>query len=396
MLDVCILGGGAAGMAVAVDVSMKCPELKIALLEKREDVGLKLKATGNGRCNISNTECQTFGDTVKFFRKVGVEIKSNQEGWAYPVSEEGSEVVNALKDRMEAAGVDVITNSVIEKINGGEREGDPFVITCANGKTYTAKRIVMAMGGKAAPNFGTVGDGYVLSRKMGHTITKLAPCLVPITCENKEMGSNKGVRCKGLVVLYRHGEFVAKEKGEIQFTEDGLSGICVFSLSKYVVLNDKTSFDDYKIRIDFLEQYQNLEILIILKDRCKIKGMKTARLLSSIVKDKIGEKLMKPWSDKTEFAADLSEKDIKDIILHAKNVIYDVKGAGGWKEAQCTTGGVSWDDFNWDTMESKVRPGMYFAGEVIDYSGPCGGYNLENAWLTARKVSKAICTEFTR
>ena len=103
---------------------------------------------------------------------------------------------------------------------------------------------------------------------------------------------------------------------------------------------------------------------------------------------------MKTWSSKCEFAADLSDKDIKDIILHAKNVLFDVTGAGGWKEAQCTTGGVSWDDFNWETMESKVRPGMYFAGEVIDYSGPCGGYNLENAWVTARKVSKAICTEF--
>ena len=396
MLDICILGGGAAGMAVAVDISMECPDLKIAILEKKEDLGLKLRATGNGRCNISNVECQTFGDTVKFFKKAGVEIKTNNEGWAYPVSEDGTEVVNALKDRIKASGVLVYTQSVVEKVEGGQREGEPFFVTCQNGKTYQAKKIVMALGGKAAPSFGTVGDGYILSRKMGHKITKLAPCLVPIICENKELGNNKGTRCKGLAVLYRHGEFVAKEKGEIQFTSDGLSGICIFSLSKYMVLNDKTTFDDYKIRIDFLEQYQNLEILIILKDRCKIKGMKTEKLLSSIVKDKIGKKLMKSWSDKTEFAADLTDKDIKDIILHAKNMIFDVRGAGGWKEAQCTTGGVSWDDFNWDTMESNIRHGMYFAGEVIDYSGPCGGYNLENAWMTARKVSKAICTEFTK
>lgn len=394
MLDVCILGGGAAGMAVAVDVSMKCPNVKVALLEKKEDVGLKLKATGNGRCNISNAECQTFGETVKFFKKVGVEIKTNEEGWAYPVSEEGSEVVNALKDRMADCGVQVYTNSIVENIEGGNTEGEPFTVTCSNGKTYQAKKLVMALGGKAAPNFGTVGDGYVLSKKMGHKITKLAPCLVPIKCENKELGINKGVRCKGLVVLYRHGQFVDKQMGEIQFTENGLSGICVFTLSKYVVLNDKTTFDDYKIRIDFLAQYQNLEILIILKDRCKIKGMRTEKLLSSIVKDKVGKKLMEPWSSKCEFAADLTDDDIKDIIIHAKSIIYDVKGAGGWKEAQCTTGGVSWDDFDWETYESKVRPGMYFAGEVIDYSGPCGGYNLENAWVTARKVSKAICTEF--
>lgn len=396
MLDVCILGGGAAGMAAAVEISMNCPNLKIGLLEKKENLGLKLKATGNGRCNISNAECQTFGETVKFFRKVGVEIKTNDKGWAYPVSEDGAEVVNALRDRMEANGVEIFTKAVVEKIQKGDTKTDPFIITCADGKSYKAKKIIMALGGKAAPNFGTVGDGYTLSKKMGHTITKLAPCLVPIKCENKQLGNNKGTRCKGLVVLYRHGEFVAKEEGEIQFTEDGLSGVCVFILSKYVVLNERTSFDDYKVRIDFLAQYHNLEILIILKDRCKIKGMKTAKLLSTIVKDRIGEKLMKPWSEKIEFAEDLTDKDIKDIILYAKNVIYDVKGAGGWKEAQCTTGGVSWDDFNWDTMESKVSPGMYFAGEVIDYSGPCGGYNLENAWVTARKVSKAICTEFTK
>ena len=395
MIDVCILGGGAAGLAVAFDLSEKCPDLKIVVLEKNQDVGLKLKATGNGRCNISNAECQTFGDTVKFFRRAGVEIKTNSEGWAYPVSEEGSEVVNALKDRLEVNGVKIYTKHVVEKIQGGNEENEPYNIICANGETFQCKKVVMTLGGKAAPNFGTVGDGYILARNLGHTITKLAPCLVPLMCENKQMGVNKGVRAKGVVSLFRHGEFVAKEQGELQFTEEGLSGICVFTLSKYVVLNDKTTFDDYKLKVDFLAQYQSLEIFIILKERCKIKGMKTIKLLSTLVKDSIGQKLMKPWADKTPLAADLDDKDIKEIILNSKGIIYDVKGAGGWKEAQCTTGGVSWDDFNWETMESKVKKGMYFAGEIIDYSGPCGGYNLENAWVNARKVSKALCTEFT-
>ena len=393
MYDVCILGGGAAGMAMAVDISTANPELSLVIIEKKGDMGLKLKATGNGRCNISNTECQTFGETVKFFRRVGVEIKSNSDGWAYPVSEQGEEVVEALKDRIAANNVSVFTDCIVNEISG---EKDNFTVSCVNGKTFNAKRVVMAMGGKAAPSFGTTGDGYVLARKLGHKVTKLAPCLVPVMCENSLMGVNKGLRAKAQVTLFRHGEFVEKETGEIQFTEEGLSGICIFSLSKYIVLNDRTTFDDYKIRVDFLPQYQNLEIFIILKERCRINGMRTEKLLSSIVKDRAGVKLMKKWSDKKEYAKDLTDDEIKEIILSSKSVIYDVKGAGGWKEAQCTTGGVSWDDFNWETMESKVIPGIYFAGEIIDYSGPCGGYNLENAWVTGRKASRAICTEFTR
>ena len=394
MIDVCVLGGGAAGLAVAVDLSNKCPDLSIVIIEKNSDVGLKLKATGNGRCNISNAQCQTFGETVKFFKRIGVEVSTNDEGWAYPVSEEGSEVVNVLKERLEDNGVKIYTEHIVEKIEENV-EGVPYTVVCSKGQTFQCKKVVMALGGKAAPNFGTVGDGYILARKLGHKVTKLAPCLVPLMCENEEMGINKGVRAKGTVSLFRHGDFVAKEKGEIQFTDKGLSGICIFTLSKYVVLNEKTKFEDYKLKLDFLAQYQGLEILIMLKDRCKIKGMKTSKLLSSIVKDQIGQKLMKPWADKCPMAKDLSDEDLKEIILHAKGIIYDVTGAGGWKEAQCTTGGVSWDDFDWDTMESKVQPGMYFAGEIIDYSGPCGGFNLENAWVNARKVSKALCTEFT-
>lgn len=116
----------------------------------------------------------------------------------------------------------------------------------------------------------------------------------------------------------------------------------------------------------------------------------------SIVNSKIAERLLEKWSIKYPKAAMLSDEQLKEIIGEFRNVEYKVTGAKGWKDAQCTKGGISWDDFDWDTFESKVCPGLYVIGEIVDYDGPCGGFNLENAWLSARKAGKAICTEYTK
>lgn len=391
MYNICIVGAGAAGMAAALSISMENQDLKIILIEKKEEVGKKLSATGNGKCNISNNILPSFGDTSKFFRKIGIEIKVDSEGRAYPVSESAKDVVKGLENAVTAWGCDIVKKEEVMSI---EKE-DVYIIK-TNKNQYTAEKVILATGGKSAPQFGTTGDGYRIAKKLGHTINKLAPALVPVECESEILGNIAGVRAKGKVNLFRHGFFVESEEGEIQFTKDGLSGICIFNLSNYLVLNEKTSFKDYKITIDLLSRYQEMEIFHMMKTRKNILNLDTKDLMLSIVNSKIAERLLEKWSIKYPKAAMLSDEQLKEIIGEFRNVEYKVTGAKGWKDAQCTKGGISWDDFDWDTFESKVCPGLYVIGEIIDYDGPCGGFNLENAWLSARKAGKAICTEYTK
>ena len=392
--NVCIIGGGASGMAAAIYIKEKMPDLNVLLLEKKDVLGKKLSVTGNGRCNISNVQCPTFGDTSRFFKSIGVEIKTDNEGRAYPVSERAKDVTETMENLLLSLGVDIKKNVTVNNISKINEKG--CFIVSSDKESFEAEKVIIATGGKSAPQFGTTGDGYVLARNMGHTINKLAPALVALECSNSVLGINKGVRANAGVTLFRHSYFVEEEKGEVQFTEDGLSGICIFNLSNFVRLNENTGFSDYELALDLLPEYKPTEILYILSRKKNISGLKTISLMKSIVKPELARKLLKDISQRIPEAKDLSTEHLKDIILMFKNVRFTITGAKGWKQAQCTMGGVSWDDFNLHTMESTVVSGLYFTGEIIDYVGPCGGFNLENAWNTARKAGKAICTEYMR
>ncbi len=193
MTDICIIGGGASGMMAAIKIAKENPSLNIILIEKKEKLGSKIYATGNGRCNITNTNCHTFGDTSKDFRNIGVEIKVTDEGRAYPVSEQAADVVFALENAVKAYGVEVILNTfvtVVEKNKNGKykiRTEGKFK------KEILAHKVVIATGGKAAAAFGTTGDGYKLATALGHKVNKVIPALVPIECENATIGFLPGV-----------------------------------------------------------------------------------------------------------------------------------------------------------------------------------------------------------
>lgn len=393
MTNVCIIGGGASGMMTAIKIAQNNPSLSILIIEKKEKLGSKIYATGNGRCNITNANCHTFGTTCRDFRNIGVEIKVTEEGRAYPVSEKAADVVFAMENMIKAYEVDVMLKTTVTDIQK-QKNGSYKILT--DKKKIVAEKVVIATGGKAAAAFGTTGDGYKLATNLGHKVNKVIPALVPIECKNEELGVLSGVRAKGKVTLYRNDFLVDAQQGEIQFTKDGLSGICVFNMSSFIRLSKEIKFKDYYIEADFISGYRDMEILHILSLRRGIKGLKTLDLLNSIVSSNIAHKLLKKWSDKYEMTNQLDDTSLKEIINEFRHVRFNITGVKGWKEAQCTAGGVSWDDFNWDTMESLLCEGIYFTGEVIDYQGPCGGYNLENAWETARKAGKAICTEYMK
>ncbi len=391
-VDIVIIGGGASGMAAAIEAKRQNRDISVTLLEKKSDVGLKLKATGNGKCNISNYKTSTFGDTVKFFRSIGVEIKSLSDGRAYPVSERADDVVKALKMAMETYGVEIVTDFEVTSV---EKNEEGFIIN-GNNESYLAKKLVLSTGGKAGSIYGTIGDGFKFAKSLGHSVTSLRPILTPIECESDYLKDLKGIRAKGSCALHIGSHQDQLEIGEIQFTEDGLSGICIFDLSIGIELKDGLTLDSYHIRLNLLADYDFREILMVLQDRCKIEGLSSDDILMSIVNENIAKQVINHLNLNGKLASELTREELESLIYELMNLKFNIKGLKGWKVAQSTGGGITFSEFNYETMKSNKCDGLFITGELIDYDCRCGGYNLENAWNTGRKAGKSACTELAK
>lgn len=376
MFDICIIGGGASGMAAAVTAAEADPDLNILIIEKKEEMGRKIIASGNGRCNLSNLACRNYGITEEFFRHLGLLVRSDNDGRVYPYTEESKAVYEALKAKIELLGVNVITDSEVTAVERTEDLSSFHIIT--HKKNYSSKKVLLATGGKSAPSCGTTGDGYRFARKLGHTVTKLVPVLTAVETA-EDIKAFAGIRAKAEVSLRFKGNEIFCEAGEVQFTKTGISGICVFNLSRYLLIPEgctfKDGFKDYEICIDFVPD-MNAEELLLLREK---DGFKGEAALKFVVRDKIGKDIYEKAGGDVHAMASL----LKSYTLHPVNV-------RGWDFAQVTKGGVVCDEINPDTMESLIVPDLFFAGEVMNFDGPCGGFNLQHAWETGIKAGKGM------
>ena len=367
--DVCIIGGGAAGLAAAASFHKYASgsETRICILEKNDSLGRKILATGGGRCNLTNAECENRRIVLDFFKDLGIETICDDEGRFFPYTNRASDVVSALKSTI-GDNADIrcgFTVKVVSRIRAEDMNG--FMITgqagsAGNTEMIFADNVILSMGGKAAPQYGTTGDGYGIAKALGHTVTRVYPILTGIECEKNgvDFSGLKGIRARGRVTLNKDGRAAASETGEIQFTENGISGICVFNLTPYIKAeegeNAREAMKRFTVSVDLAPDFTQEETA----GRESTFGILTAPL-SEVV-------------------------GIKDI----KNWTLRVDGVRGWRDAQATSGGIPLDEINMDTMESVIVPGMYFAGEIIDVQGPCGGFNLQNAWETGIKAAMGI------
>ena len=379
--DLVIIGGGAAGLAAAASFIREANQdeqngekTSVCILEKNDTPGRKINATGGGRCNLTNEACPGKDITLDFFRSIGIETWHDSEGRYYPYTNKASDVTKALADAAGAADIRCgFTVKVISRIKPDDGDGY-FMITGMDSSDSSeasamdmifANRVLIAMGGKAGPQYGTSGDGYTIARTLGHTVTRVFPILTGIECraEGVEFASLKGVRAKGTVILNKDGEPIVRDTGEIQFTEDGISGICVFNLTPHIKADKRENFAEalkrYSVTVDLAPDFTEEQ----LKDRDSAFGILTEKL-----------------------AAVFAGKEVAGI----KNWELQITGIKGWRDAQATFGGVALDEIDMDTMESRIVPGLYFAGEIIDAQGPCGGFNLQNAWETGIKAAKSI------
>ena len=389
--NVIVIGGGAAGMVCAIAAARRGKS--VTILEKNPAPGKKIYATGNGRCNITNKQCLNTKEVQTFFRSIGLEIFYDDEGRAYPVSRQAADVVFLLERELAALGVEFKGGRPVDWIAKIEDDKGRLYEISSGRESFTAGEVVIATGGKAGSKFGTTGDGYALAQSLGHTVCKPIPVLTAIECFG-DFTKLKGIRSEAKCTLLKKGETVFTEEGEVQFTDYGLSGICIFNMSRYLLLAEGVSFNDYEISLDLSGDSTDDEIEKLIAGRRNIRGLKKVDALRGLVPEELAkyivEKSLSGCGDLNDSLSGLTEDEIESICRNYRQLSFTVKGAKGWQMAQCTKGGVSLDEINMDTMESALCEGLFFAGEVIDYDGPCGGFNLQNAWETGLKAGANV------
>ena len=377
--DIAIIGGGAAGMAAAVTARITNRKASIIILEKNEKLGKKLYATGNGRCNLANKDAYGCWDVLFLFEEIGMMCMEDLEGRFYPSSQMAEDAVFFLESFIREHNVDVMTNTAVDKV---EPLADGCYAVRSGAKTISARQVLMAPGGKAGPMYGTTGDGYVMARKLGYRISPVYPALTGIETNVKSL---KGVRTRALVRLYRKEDLIYEEYGQVQFTDYGMSGIVVMNASSLVTLRDGLTFSDYELVLDFAPERIDAELNALLGHRME-KGIAPLR---GFVPAKLAEYLQ-AHADQVLADPEVDNNIEKVYFNEIRESHFQVTGVHGWKSAQCTCGGVMLNQIIEKTMASRLHDGLYFAGEILNECGPCGGFNLTQAFFTGLKAGRAM------
>lgn len=393
--DIIIIGGGASGLFAALKAKENNSNKSVVILEAQNRVGRKLLSTGNGRCNLTNTGCskayyhgsfRKYIDTVydicsvdrviKEFSKLGLMAKVEDEGRVYPISNHAGSVLDVLRFRLEALGVETICNTKVSDIN---KHSDTFTVETNNGD-YTCKKLIVCAGSCASPKLGSDSTVIRILREFGHNITPLSPALCPVKVKSSLLPSLKGVRTDGKVSLYDNEKLVKEEYGEIQFTESSLSGICVFNLSSMLKKARKPI-----IKIDLLPYSDKKYIINILnKNRSLFNDMPIENLFTGIFVKKLGMAVLKqaevlPFSRKI---CSISDDEIEIIADVLKGWSFEAQKTNDFNHAQVVSGGVIGSEIDPYSMESNLIKSLYICGEAVDIDGDCGGYNLQFAFAS--------------
>lgn len=385
--DVIIVGGGAAGLACAAALSEN-PNIKILIIEAAERVGKKLSATGNGQGNIFNTDIDIShyrSGNLALVKKIACPENKSPEwacnrifgttlykigtmGRAYPQSLQASSLTDMLLRRLQNRGVEILLSkrvTAIEKNNGG------LIVICG-GEKFFAEFAVIAAGGKAQKQYKTDGSAYSLAEGFGHKITPLYPSIVQLKTDTAFIKNLKGVKAECLVEAYVGGQRKKQIIGDIIFTEYGVSGNAAFYVSSAVCSGNGI------LKLVFLPEYSD-EVLNNALVRRRAEGVETCNLLCGILHNQIARAILKR----------AASEDISEIVKIIKNFTLEVRGTLGFDYAQVTRGGVDMRDIS-ENLESKLCKNLYFAGEILDVDGDCGGYNLNWAFTSGVAVAEDI------
>ena len=385
-----IIGAGASGMAAAIAASRN-KAAQVLLFERQARVGRKLQATGNGRCNLTNLHIcpenyhgeessfarhslDTFGveKTLKWFQDLGLYVTAEASGRVYPYSDQANSVVDVLRFALQKPNIQLLTGFEVTKVKKIE---SGFQVEGA-GQKYFCDRLIVACGGLAGTKLGGSISGYQILKGFGHRITKLRPALVQIKSDWNGCAGLKGVRANCHAAIYHDGNLHSQSKGELQFTEQGLSGPVIFEISRDVCQGSGS----WVCRLDLLPDMTEEDLLHELQRR-RNGQLLAEELLTGILHNRLGRIVTAAagirLSQKIE---DLSDESLHDVCRVAKSLEVELTEPLGMDAAQVTAGGALTAQFDHTTMQSALIPSLYACGEVLDIDGDCGGYNLQWAW----------------
>ena len=406
---VLVIGAGASGMVAAIVAARRGAH--VTLLEQKNELGKKILATGNGRCNFTNThltkECyysknDTFIEQllanystqhiVSFFNEIGI-LHRERNGYIYPFTDQASAIRQALSNEIKALGIEVHLETTVLSLH----LQNPYkVIT--NSRTFTCDSLIIATGGKSGLTKKDTKDGYTLLGDTKHHVTTLSPALVALVGEGTFYKKIAGIRTDIAVTAVLNGKKIRTEEGELQLTDYGVSGIPIFQISRILTQalaeNPK---QQASVLLDFFPTMTETVFTQFLLERAeKFSHQTMGAFLLGLLKDKLSVFLLSVARiEGKALVENVTEEHMKKFARICKGFEVRIQEGKGFAQSQVTAGGVSIEEIT-TQMESIFHPNLYFTGEVLDVDGICGGYNLHFAWATGMVAGTASTKNFDK
>lgn len=394
--DIMIIGGGASGLAAAVVAKRIAPDLQVCIVERNSRVGKKILATGNGRCNLGNTNPsltpyhgtltellpEVFAATLDaetFFQSMGLCCRHEADGRLYPHSNQAASVLDALRLTAEQLQIEILCDCAVLSL---WKNAAKFAVETACG-IIEAKSVILAVGGMAAPRTGSDGMAFSWLKKLGHSTPMFLPALVGFGTNPDLVRPLKGIRIAAKVSIWSEaGKLLGEESGEVQFTERSLSGICVMNLSAQCTV-ENPSF----LSLNLLPEYSQEQVISLLWEIYAARTEWTLEhWLTGLFPKKVGVQLLR--ASHISLSLDtpvyrVTPQELEQLAVQCQAWQFPVLSRGSWQEAQVTAGGIPLAEVD-PMLQSKMTEGLYFAGEILDLHGDCGGYNLNWAWRSGQ------------
>ena len=418
MHNVVVIGAGAAGLAASIFAAETAAQhdrqRKIVLLEGAKTIGAKILISGGGRCNVTHEVVSptdycgnrrmiknvlaafSVDQTVKWFASLGVELKREDTGKLFPVTDKARTVLHALVKRCHTLGVETLLNHRVDDIERSTDYGHGFVIHHSQGILH-ARTVILATGGRSIPKSGSDGFGYCLARRLGHHVTLTVPALVPLVLEGTMFHKTlSGLSQEVTLTTIVKGRNVDSRTGSLLWTHFGISGPVVMDASRFWCLAQEQG-KDVAVYGSFLPDQTQEQTRQWFRNQAAITPRRSlVRTLGHILPERFAEMLcLHVECNPQKAIAQLSRKE-RDRLIEALTAFrFPVEQHRGWNYAEVTAGGVPLEEINYRTMESKLVPGLYLIGEILDCDGRIGGFNFQWAWATGWIGGRAVAIDST-
>jgi len=398
-----IIGAGAAGLCAAIVSARRGKQ--VTLLEQNTKIGKKILVSGNGKCNIDNKYIQAkrfhsqnppfieevlshydFIVVEKFFTSIGLELTEEKEGKMFPMSLQATSVVELLEYEAKRVGVKIVCDCTVQDI---DKTHDIFTIETSQG-TKSAHKLVLASGSAAAPQLGGSNSGYAFASKMGHSLVPRCPSLVQLCSEEPWVKECAGVKIAGKATLYVNGEYITEEKGDLLFTNYGISGLAILDISREVSIR-LANFDYCELSLDLMPELSKEKLSNLLLKRVEENSEKPLNLwLQGVINKKLIPIIMEQSKSKVKIEKELNRKEVNKLVHAIKNLKLSINDTKGFTSAEVATGGINTTEVNPQTMESKLVENLFFAGEILDVDGDRGGFNFHFAWVCGLRAASNL------